>query len=75
MLKITQKAATKNSLLPALALPGILMYNKPPSTKKMIKVVLRPKKSDKLAQKNRPPILNKLNNAVKPAAIAAIAVS
>ena len=48
-----------------MALPGTLMYNKPPTIKKIKNVALRPKKSDRLAQKNRPPILNKLNKAVK----------
>ena len=36
---------------------------------------MRPSLSDRLAQKKRPPMLNRLSNAVKPAATPAIAAS
>src|SRR6218665_124853 len=44
----------------------------PPSTKNMAYVRRRPSMSEMEAQKNLPPILNRLNNAVKPAATPAM---
>jgi hypothetical protein len=62
-------------LEPAAALLGRLAYSRPPSTKNTTYVDLRPILSERLAQKKRPPMLNRLSSAAKPAAMPAMALS
>ncbi|CAM3576004.1 hypothetical protein DESA109040_16885 [Deinococcus saxicola] len=72
MLRMTQKPATNSTRLAMLPNSGIRKYSTVPSTKKIMYVGLRPRRSLVVDQKNRPPMLKMLSRPTNPAAAAAV---